>query len=120
METNAVSILGPPRTVSDGDINKEIPLQINDQFITDETVLSMPEGQVGDLAIFKKLVDIFEKVITKVFSINNINADAAERPRAYETNDRKAKELERDLQTWAANFREQLQPTQNTPDRIRR
>jgi hypothetical protein len=123
METYVIAILGLPRTVSDEDIDQEMPLEIDDQYITKEGVLPMPDGQVSMTTSFNahsKLSEILGKILTNVYPTKRIQKGAAEKPRAYVVCDRKVREAERDLQHWAGNLPMQLRPGTGSPRKLLR
>ncbi|KAH8651504.1 fungal-specific transcription factor domain-containing protein [Tricladium varicosporioides] len=121
METYIIAILGLPRTVSDDDIDQEMPLEIDDQYITKDGILAMPDGQISRMAGFNahtKLGQILGKVVTNVYPTKCMHKDAAEKPRAYIVNDGTVREVERDLQRWARNLPLQLLPGVDSPRKL--
>ena len=123
METYVIAILGLPRTISDDDIDQEMPLEVDDQYITKNGVLPMPDGQVSIITSFNahsKLVEILGKILTDVYPAKRMHRAATEKPRAYEVHDGKVREVERDLQYWARNLPMQLRPGADSPQRLRR
>ena len=121
MEIYVIAILGLPRTVSDDDIDQEMPLEIDDQYITKEGVLSMPDGQISTIASFNahsKLIQILGKIITNVYPTKRMHNDATGEPRAYVVNDGNVREVERDLQHWAKELPMQLQPGSDSPQKL--
>ena len=123
METYVVAILGLPRTVNDDDIDQEMPLEIEDQYITKEGVLSMPDGQISMMTGFNahtKLVQILGKIITNVYPTKCLHKGATEKSRAYVVCDAKVRMVEKDLQHWARNLPMQLQPGADSPQELLR
>jgi hypothetical protein len=123
METYVIAILGLPRTVSDDDIDQEMPLEIDDEYITKEGVLPMPGGQISAIASFNahsKLCQILGKIVTNVYPTKRMHRDTTERPRAYVVNDGKVREVEKELQQWARNLQMQLRPGTDTPQKLLR
>ncbi|KAH6666417.1 fungal-specific transcription factor domain-containing protein, partial [Halenospora varia] len=123
METYVIAILGLPRTVSDDDIDQEMPLEIDDQYITKEGVLSMPDGQISTMASLNahtKLGQILGKIVTNVYPTKRMHRDATEKPRAYEVKDGTVREVERELQQWARNLPMQLLPGVDSPQKLLR
>jgi hypothetical protein len=123
METYIIALLGLPRAIRDEDIDQEMPLEIDDQYITKEGILPMPEGQVSAITGFNahsKLAEILGKVQTDVYATKRMQKGAAEKPRAYVVDDRKVREVERDLQHWAANLPMQLRPGGDSSQKLLR
>jgi hypothetical protein len=123
METYVVAILGLPRTVSDDDIDQEMPLEIEDQYITKEGVLSMPERQISMITGFNahtKLVQILGEIITNVYPTKRMQRGANAGSRAYVVCDAKVRKVEKDLQHWAKNLPMQLRPGADSPRELLR
>ena len=123
METYVIAILGLPRTVSDDDIDQEMPLEIDDQYITKESVLSMPDGEISMIAGFNahaKLGQILAKVVTNVYPAKRMHRDATKEPRAYVVSDEDVREVEKDLQQWASELPMQLWPGSDSPQKLLR
>lgn len=123
METYVIAILGLPRTVSDDDIDQEMPLEIDDQYITKEGVLSMPDRQISEIASLNahsKLGQILAKVISNVYPTKRMHRDATEKPRAYVVSDVMVREVEVDLQYWAKNLPMQLRLGGDSPQKLLR
>jgi hypothetical protein len=123
METYVIVILGLPRTVSDDDIDQEMPLEIDDQYITKEGVLSMPDGQISTIASFNahsKLGQILGKIITNVYPTKRMHRDTTEKPRAYVVSDEMVREVEMDLQHWARSLPMQLRLGGDSPQKLLR
>jgi hypothetical protein len=123
METYIVAILGLPRTVSDDDIDQEMPLEIDDQYITKEGVLPMPDGQISMITGFNahtKLVQILGEIITDVYPTKRMHKGATEKSRAYVVCDTKVRKVEKDLQHWARNLPMQLRPGADSPQELLR
>jgi hypothetical protein len=123
METYVVAILGLPRTVSDDDIDQEMPVEIEDQYITKEGILPMPDGQVSMITgsnAHTKLVQILGKIITNVYPTKRMQKEATEKPRAYVVSDAKVREVESDLQLWAKSLPMQFRPGADSPQELLR
>ena len=66
------AMLGLPQTLSDDDIDQEYPLEVDDEFITEEGIQPQPEGQVSLMTAFNahtRIVKILSKIIRKVYPI---------------------------------------------------
>jgi hypothetical protein len=123
METYVIAILGLPRTVSDDDIDQEMPLEIEDQYITKEGVLPMSDGQISMITGFNahtKLVQVLGKIVTNVYPTKRMHKCATEKSRAYVVCDAKVREAEKDLQHWARNLPMQLRPGADSPQELLR
>jgi Fungal specific transcription factor domain len=113
LDTYIVAILGLPRTIGDDDIDQEMPLELDDQYITGKAILSMPDGQISVIAgvnAHTSLIQILGKVVTDVYPTKRIKTEASKKTRAYVVSDAKVREVERDLQHWAKNLPMHLRP----------
>lgn len=123
METYVAAILGLPRSVRDDDIDQELPLEIDDQFITKEGILPMTDGRVSVITGFNahtKLIEILGKVVTDVYPTKRMQKESTDKPRAYVVSDAKVREVEGDLQQWARNLPMQLRPGADSPRELLR
>jgi hypothetical protein len=123
MEIYIVAILGLPRTLRDEDIDQNLPLEVDDLYITEEGVLPMPKKQISRLTGFNAhihLSQILGKVMTEVYPNKNMQQEAPGEPRAYVVNDTKVREVENDLQRWAKSLPMQLRPGANSSKQMLR
>jgi hypothetical protein len=113
METYITAILGLPGTISDDDIDQEMPLEIEDEYITKEEIFSMPEGRISLITASNahiRLAHILGRVATEVYPAKRMQREASEKTRAYVVNNAKVREVESDLQSWMTSLPNHLQP----------
>jgi hypothetical protein len=113
MDTYIVAILGLPRTVRDDDIDQEMPVEVDDQYITKDGILPMPDGQISVIAGFNahtRLIQILGKVVTDIYPTKRIQNEASAKTRAYVVSDAKVREVERDLQHWGKSLPMHFRP----------
>lgn len=113
LETYIVVILGLPRTISDDDIDQEMPLEIDDEYITKEGIFPMPEGRVSLITASNahiRLAHILGKVSTDVYPAKRMQKEASQKTRAYIVNNAKVHEVENDLQSWMMSLPTHLRP----------
>lgn len=101
MDTNVTTMLGLPRTLSDDDIDQELPLEIDDEFLTDQ--VSQPpaaEPHTSTMAATNahiRLVMIAAKVAKYIYSNHH---GARGQTGSYRVDYAKVIELENDLTKW--------------------
>ena len=104
MDTYVGALLGLPKALSDEDIDQEYPLEIDDEYITENDILPMPEGRISLMAganAHTRLVNILDKVIKYVYPIKGIErSDDGTGKQSYRVSYAKIRELEQDLQDW--------------------
>ena len=91
MDTNITTMLGLPRTLSDEDIDQELPLDIDDESISDHEA----HWQPADPHIL--LVQIVAKVVKYIY---NTHPSAKGKTGSYRVDYTKVIELENDLTKW--------------------
>src|SRR5437762_1072757 len=72
MDTYVGALLGLPKTLSDDDIDQVFPLEVDDEFITRDGILPMPEGRISLLAASNahtRLLTILSKVISYIYPV---------------------------------------------------
>ncbi|KAH8807378.1 fungal-specific transcription factor domain-containing protein, partial [Xylogone sp. PMI_703] len=122
METYIVSIMGLPRILSDADIDQEMPLEIEDKYITEASILPAPEGQVTKMTAVNahtRLIFILAKIINEVYPAKR-TVKQNMKSEAYTVQGSKIKEAELDLRTWTEHLPEVLMPCSNLVSRFKR
>jgi hypothetical protein len=117
METYIAAVLGLPRTLNDDDIDQELPAEIDDEYITGETMLQMPEGRISLLTGFNahiKLSAILGKVITELYPTRKRKSNKNS-PELYTVCNAKVKEVERILANWVRDLPVDLRPRSKMP-----
>jgi hypothetical protein len=113
LETYIVAILGLPRTISDDDIDQEMPLEIDDEYITKEGIFPMPKGRVSLITASNahfRLAYILGRVSTEVYPAKRMQKEASQKTRAYVVNNAKIREVENDLRNWRTSLPTHLWP----------
>lgn len=117
MESYVVAILGLPLIIPEEDIDQEMPLEIDDEYITYKDILPAPAGHISLIAGFNAHIElgrILRKVTTDVYPPRGTQKDS-QRPRAYVVNDAKVRNIENLLQQWHKNLSPNLIRCANTP-----
>ena len=100
MDTYVTTMLGLPRTVSDEDIDQEMPLEIDDEYITDRQILTPPNNHSSTMALTSahtRLLIILSKVAKYIYNPKqNLNGQTG----SYRVDYTKVVEIENDLTNW--------------------
>lgn len=113
------AMLGLPVTLSDEDVDQEFPLEVDDEYITKDGILPMPEGQVSLMAAFNahtKLVQIISKIVRKVYPIKTQHSSP---DKSYSVPFSIIREIEGDLEQWKNGLPPILSPCE-APERYTR
>lgn len=113
LETYIIAILGLPRTISDDDIDQDMPLEIDDEYITEAGILPMPERRVSLITASNahiRLAYILGRVSTEVYPAKQMQREVSQKTRAYVVNNAKVREVENDLRSWMTSLPTHLRP----------
>ncbi|WEW55242.1 Gypsy retrotransposon integrase-like protein 1 [Emydomyces testavorans] len=122
MDIHVSAILGLPWMLSEDDIDQELPLEIEDEYITTEGIRPVPPGTVSLMAGVNahiRLTQILLKVTKYIYPVKAANLGSG---RNYMVSHTKIREIERDLQAWKEDLLEAFKPGGDVPrdiDRLR-
>lgn len=125
MDTYVSALLGFPQMLSDDDIDQELPIEVDDECITKDAVLPMPEGKTSPLYAAANahttLVDILSKVIKYVYPIKGLEESVQGTTKSsYVISHTKIREVEQDLAQWLDKLPMALRPGgDGTPEVLR-
>ena len=97
------ALLGLPQMLSNDDIDQEMPIEVDDEYITIERILSMPSGKLSIFAAFNahtRLVEILNKTVRYIYPIKGNDHIRTKSSQSYVVNHSKIREIEQDLQCW--------------------
>lgn len=122
MDTYVGALLGFPKMLSDDDIDQELPIEVDDEYITKDGVLPMPAGRISTYAASNahtKLLAILAKVIQYIYPVKGVErcVHGSSTP-TYVISNAKIKEIELDLQDWLDKLPMALKPGGEIPDNI--
>ncbi|KAK4541695.1 hypothetical protein LTR36_007404 [Oleoguttula mirabilis] len=112
MDVYIGAMLGLPQTLSDEDVDQDFPLEVDDEYITKDGILPMPEGQVSLMAAFNahtRLVQIISKIVRKVYPIKTQHSSP---DKSYSVPFSIIREIEGDLEQWKNSLPPMLSPCQ--------
>lgn len=114
MDTYVAALLGFPRMLSDDDVDQEYPIEVDDEYITKDAIIPMPQGKIALYAATNahtRLMTILGKVIKYIYPIKGV--EQLTHPNAkpsYVISHAKIKEIETDLQAWYDQLPMALRP----------
>ncbi|KAH0535960.1 hypothetical protein GP486_008915, partial [Trichoglossum hirsutum] len=101
MDTYISTLLGLPKTMNDEDIDQDLPAEVDDEYITKDKILPMPEGQLSMIAAGNahvRLMRILAKVVKYVYPIKGMEHGSS--GQTYMVSHARIREIEADLQDW--------------------
>ena len=122
MDTYVGALLGLPRMLNDDDIDQECPLEVDDEYITMQTILPMPPGQISLIAATNahtKILKVLGKVVKYIYPIKGPANNAHGRSnQSYLVSHARIREIEQDLQEWMENLPMALRPGGEAPPEL--
>lgn len=125
MDTYVSALLGFPQMLSDDDIDQDLPLEIDDEYITKERAGPMPEGAVSLLLAASnahtRLMFTLAKVIKYIYPTKGLEQSVQGAGKSsYVISHAKIREVERDLAQWLDKLPMALRPGgEGTPETLR-
>jgi len=115
MDTYVSALLGLPQLLSNDDIDQELPLEVDDEYITKEAIHPMPPGTTSLYAASNahtRLMEILSKVVKYIYPTKG-NLEPSTKGTTttpYMISHRKIQEVERDLAEWLDKLPLALRP----------
>lgn len=111
------SLLGLPRSISEDEFDQELPVELDDQFITRDAYLYEEQGgrlsSSGCANHHTKLTIILSKIVKELYPIKVKPKSKTHSPNIHD----KVTELELELKHWLDNLPQELRPTNpSNPD----
>lgn len=122
MDIYVGAMLGLPQTLSEEDIDQDLPLELDDEYITEEGILPMPEGTTTLTTFFNahtRLVELLIKIVRNVYPIRAKDAQS-NMDRSYTVPFSVIRDIENDLENWKSNLPAGLDPCSNTNPKLTR
>lgn len=114
------ALLGLPKLLNDEDIDQEMPLEIDDDYITLDKFLPMPSDQPSLTAAFNahtRIVEILSKTVKFVYPVKGTKG---RKNQNYIVSHSKIREIEQDLQKWTRSLPEAFRPDGQAPPKFAR
>jgi TnpA family transposase len=118
MDTYVSALLGLPKTINDEDIDQELPEEVDDEYITTDKILPMPEGQLSMIAAGNahiRIMRILAKVVKYIYPIKGMEYGRSRQ--TYKVSHARIREIEADLQDWEEHLPEELRPDSDCPQK---
>lgn len=121
MDTYVAALLGFPKMLNEEDVDQELPIEIDDEYITTTGILPMPEGTISIYAASNahtRLMAILAKVIKFIYPIKGLESCVTGNTSgsaSYNISHLKIKEIEQDLQEWLDKLPMALRPGGEAP-----
>lgn len=119
MDTYVGALLGLPHSITDDDIDQEYPAEVDDEFITEEGILPMPEGRVCVMSAANahtNLVAILAKIVRYVYPLKGSHYTVhGKTVKSYSVSYGKILEIQRDLHEWQDRLPPGLKPGGDAP-----
>jgi hypothetical protein len=114
-DTYVSAMLGLPNMLSDDDIDQELPIEVDDEFISEDRIQPMPYKHFSLMTAANahtKLVFILQKVVRLIYPIKGLkNPEENHTGDGYLIGHSRIRQIERDLQTWMDELPMELRPT---------
>lgn len=114
MDTYVSALLGFPHMLSSDDIDQELPIEVDDEYITEREILPMPPGKLSVYAASNahtRLMTILAKVITYIYPVKGLEKSVQPSAKSfYVVSYAKIKEIEQDLSQWSDSLPMGLRP----------
>ncbi|RDL40450.1 uncharacterized protein BP5553_00429 [Venustampulla echinocandica] len=114
MDTYVSALLGFPQMLSYDDIDQELPVEVDDEYITKDAILPMPEGKTSLYAASNahtRLMSILAKVCKYIYPTKGVEKSAqGSANSSYVISHAKIREIEHDLVQWLDKLPMALRP----------
>jgi hypothetical protein len=100
MDTYVATMLGLPKNIRDEDLDQDLPIDVVDDFITKEGILSVPAGHLSNMAVVNahtKLLLIMALVVSYIYPNQK---DLSRENESYQVDYTRIVKVEADLEEW--------------------
>ncbi|KAF1810878.1 hypothetical protein P152DRAFT_467583 [Eremomyces bilateralis CBS 781.70] len=124
MDMYVGALLGLPHLLNDEDVDQDLPVEVDDEYITENGIMPMPEGTVSVIAAgnqHTKLCTLLGKVVRYIYPLKGEQSTQGGAPvKSYRVPFARIREIEADLQDWMEQLPMGLRPGGEAPERILR
>lgn len=121
MDAYVGALLGLPQMLSAEDVDQQLPLEVDDEFITAGGILPVPSTHfplIRATNAHARLVSVLQKVVKYIYPIKSFaGANAGE---LYSISHSRIREIEKDLQVWMDNLPVELRPSDDASSELAR
>jgi len=118
MDTYVGAILGLPKGIAPEDIDQEMPMDVDDENITQDRIVPMEDGATSTMAAANahiKLLEIMAKTVKHIYPLQGVEASLTGNNRGYSVSRMQLHEIELDLAAWLESVPAILKPGDDTP-----
>ena len=122
MDVYVSTLLGLPMMLSHKDIDQEFPLEVDDEYITPATVLTMPPDRLSMISgsnAYARLININVKIVKYIYPVK-FPEHQARADQTYLVSYCKIREIEKDLARWAETLPPALRLTSDISPKFER
>ncbi|KAF4637909.1 hypothetical protein G7Y89_g173 [Cudoniella acicularis] len=124
MDTYVSALLGFPQMLSNDDIDQELPMEVDDEYITKDGILPMPAGKTSLYSASNAhtgLMKILAKVIKYIYPLKGLEKSVQGNTNSsYVISHAKIREIEKDLAEWLDKLPMALRPGGNSEPQLLR
>jgi len=120
MDTYVTALLGLPKGIADEDIDQEMPLDVDDEYITETEIKEQPAGTVPIMTVVNshtRLLSIMAKVVKAIYPLKQ---GCASGNGGYAVSFASIREIENDLRKWNDALPGGLAPDELSPPSYRK
>lgn len=114
MDTYVATMLGLPKSIRADDLDQDLPLDVDDQFLTADCILPMPANHTSMMAVSNahtRLLLIMANVVAYIYP----NQKQLNRKSSYQVDYSRVVQVEADLNNWLRTVEETTLSTPITP-----
>lgn len=118
MDTYVGALLGLPKGIADDDIDQQMPVEIDDEFITKDAILPQPAGTLAAVAAANRhtlLMKCLAKIVKHIYPLKGVEASITGKGLGYSVSMGKLHEIESDMARWLDDLPMLLRPGGDTP-----
>ena len=121
MDVFVAAMLGLPITLSEADIDQDLPTEVDDNYITAEGILSMPAGEITNQSAANadfQITDIIIKIVRCIYPIKGFQNMDKNSATTFAIPYSVVHDIENDLESWKNNLPDIFKPGTEAPGHI--
>lgn len=120
MDIYVNSMLGLPRSIAEEDFDQDMPIELDDENITETEYLPQEPGKISSAAIANahtRLITILSHIIANIYPIKLNKGKHTSNANIFHTAHFKVSAMENELREWLISLPDELKPRANRDDR---
>ena len=121
MDTFTSAMLGLPQTLSDDDIDQDLPSEVDDSNITDNGITRHAPGHTPATAASNanfRLTKIIQKIVRNIYPIKGFQSSEGPSSKVYSVSYTVIRDIENDLQLWMEGLPPAFRPGSEASPRV--